>query len=84
MRQTKHNIRRSGSSPHVRGTLASNEAQYQAQRFIPARAGNTRRFDRHGDHRPVHPRTCGEHSSWKTLISNLYFIVKDSTDLNLG
>ena len=53
--------KRGGSSPPVRGTRGPARAAPEAQRFIPARAGNT--------HYPadvratvgVHPRPCGEH-----------------------
>ncbi len=55
-----------GSSPRARGTRHRDLAATRTNRFIPARAGNTRR--RPGPKRPgsVHPRARGEHpsSSW--------------------
>ena len=52
-----------GSSPHVRGTLPSSRTIRAHRRFIPARAGNTKRANICGRPSPVHPRTCGEHSA---------------------
>ncbi len=50
-----------GSSPRVRGTLASRRRRRTRRRFIPARAGNTRSCRRTLRLLPVHPRACGEH-----------------------
>ena len=49
-----------GSSPLVRGTVLVLPVRELRERFIPARAGNSRRADRTGRQRPVHPRSCGE------------------------
>ena len=54
-------MRHAGSSPRVRGTPECAGCRYQAHRFIPACAGNTRLRHRPGLPRPVHPRVCGEH-----------------------
>ena len=69
-----------GSSPHARGTQELEAKLQELGRFIPARAGNTlwrhlRRLDR-----PVHPRTRGEHSSWKWLITKRFLEVVFRTD----
>ena len=50
-----------GSSPHVRGTLAGAGTVIEHGRFIPACAGNTSRRPRRRLAAPVHPRMCGEH-----------------------
>ena len=51
----------SGSSPHMRGTLADQPQATPVDGIIPAYAGNTTRsawrISNHGDH----PRICGEH-----------------------
>ena len=51
----------SGSSPRMRGTHRPRRLRSDANRFIPAHAGNTwlRRAGR--SWQPVHPRACGEH-----------------------
>ncbi len=51
-----------GSSPRVRGTPPSTPHRSRRVRFIPARAGNTRRGRARPCPPPVHPRACGEHS----------------------
>ena len=51
---------RAGSSPPVRGTLPVDGLQGFPDRFIPARAGNSRRAVEARTPRPVHPRPCGE------------------------
>ncbi len=51
----------SGSSPRVRGTRPMAAAGLRAQRFIPARAGNTSSAAAGIVRRAVHPRACGEH-----------------------
>ena len=51
-----------GSSPLARGTLMREHKKNKVQRFIPARAGNTRGPTREGRRRAVHPRSRGEHS----------------------
>ena len=52
---------RIGSSPLARGTRASRRSRGRPFRFIPARAGNTRRPLSGNAFRPVHPRSRGEH-----------------------
>ena len=54
----------SGSSPHMRGTLTISSMKVAVIRFIPAYAGNTARRCTGAGRIPVHPRICGEHSSW--------------------
>ena len=54
-----------GSSPHMRGTLRVRGRRRRRGRFIPAHAGNTRRFAPPPLFKTVHPRTCGEHSTEK-------------------
>ena len=51
-----------GSSPHARGTPRAGGDGRLQQRFIPARAGNTRRSSSRTFSIAVHPRTRGEHS----------------------
>ncbi len=64
----EHPVRRSGlvkiggSSPRGRGTPELYGAQMQKLRFIPARAGNTRRWDGGSMGCSVHPRAGGEHA----------------------
>ena len=50
-----------GSSPLARGTPIYPGISRIPIRFIPARAGNTRRRTRPTPRRPVHPRSRGEH-----------------------
>ena len=50
-----------GSSPRTRGTLRSPHPLLQAQRFIPAHAGNTRSTGIMSCTGTVHPRARGEH-----------------------
>ena len=54
---------RAGSSPRLRGTLASDEPVGEFFRFIPAPAGNTAWCNTDCRTLAVHPRACGEH--WK-------------------
>ncbi len=49
-----------GSSPRVRGTPPNAHADSAGRRFIPACAGNARRYGRAPAARTVHPRVCGE------------------------
>ena len=51
---------RVGSSPRERGTRFAPVQEYVATRFIPARAGNARRFALRLFGLPVHPRASGE------------------------
>ena len=57
------NTRSTGSSPHVRGTSYMMPFGYGRARFIPARAGNMLAYTQGVGPAPVHPRTCGEHTS---------------------
>ena len=50
-----------GSSPPVRGTLATAVRTEWRRRFIPARAGNTVIWPPVALSAAVHPRPCGEH-----------------------
>ena len=50
-----------GSSPLARGTRAHPPGQPRADRFIPARAGNTGGEAGQGEGPAVHPRSRGEH-----------------------
>ena len=51
-----------GSSPRVRGTHCRHHREPEAERFIPACAGNTSFLAVFSLFRSVHPRVCGEHS----------------------
>ena len=53
--------REDGSSPRGRGTLQIVRGRRERRRFIPARAGNTRRELRRHIAESVHPRAGGEH-----------------------
>ena len=57
----EHLLMPAGSSPLARGTLKSDKRCYFVERFIPARAGNTRKGARFMRVHPVHPRSRGEH-----------------------
>ncbi len=58
-----------GSSPRVRGTLRTTGTTGQRRRFIPACAGNAG-FDASVSSAPtVHPRVCGERSSFRAATS---------------
>ena len=52
---------RFGSSPPARGTRCDSRTRLLQGRFIPARAGNTKRPARGPISTPVHPRPRGEH-----------------------
>ena len=53
----------SGSSPHMRGTLAASKSYSAAARIIPAHAGNTAFRAFRSGLSEDHPRTCGEHAT---------------------
>ena len=56
-----------GSSPRMRGTVTITEAEAAIYRFIPAHAGNRRRWPATARRSPVHPRACGEQMiAWNT------------------
>ena len=57
-----------GSSPLARGTRSDPRALRPRHRFIPARAGNTRRDERACAGAAVHPRSRGEHRSARSPI----------------
>ena len=61
MHVTTTSVPASGSSPPVRGTLRLQICWCKITRFIPARAGNTRRETCQSSRYAVHPRPCGEH-----------------------
>ena len=50
-----------GSSPLARGTPGTDVPGHNTNRFIPARAGNTRQVRRQRYDSAVHPRSRGEH-----------------------
>ena len=54
-----------GSSPRVRGTRTQEHRPHGPHRFIPACAGNSRPAGPIVRRRAVHPRVCGELSSWQ-------------------
>ena len=60
---TRHNcsLDSPGSSPRVRGTLLDAADEREAERFIPACAGNTAIASGLVLAHTVHPRVCGEH-----------------------
>ena len=68
-----------GSSPRVRGTLRQVFAAHYRVRFIPAGAGNAMPRRMLPSERSVHPRGCGERSSWKLLSRIAYLFVKQPT-----
>ncbi len=53
--------RKTGSSPHLRGTHRKPHYDIFPSRFIPAPAGNTATMPPCSTSCAVHPRTCGEH-----------------------
>ena len=53
-----------GSSPRVRGTAQMTKPDGGRYRFIPARAGNGFFSVRRTGYPTVHPRACGERSSF--------------------
>ena len=61
-----------GSSPRGRGTLRRRTATLAIGRFIPARAGNTRRSPALAYTLAVHPRAGGEHERKLREYSRIY------------
>ncbi len=53
-----------GSSPHARETLLLGNLDRQAERLIPACAGNTRLFQEGARPIPAHPRMRGKHLTY--------------------
>ena len=51
---------RTGSSPRLRGTVATGNTPSSLYRFIPAPAGNSPAAQRMASCSAVHPRACGE------------------------
>ena len=62
----------SGSSPPARGTHEALKRLLYGDRFIPARAGNTRPGFGGSFPRPVHPRPRGEHDRPTALLSERF------------
>ena len=58
-----------GSSPLARGTHPPSNQRVTAERFIPARAGNTETATCAGAQAPVHPRSRGEHCTTRRGLS---------------
>ena len=54
-----------GSSPRLRGTEFKRSRDEHQVRFIPAPAGNSLVIGTHFASHAVHPRACGEQSSWE-------------------
>ena len=54
-----------GSSPHMRGTHRVAVGHTLPAGIIPAHAGNTDTVSKSSLANRDHPRTCGEHRSWK-------------------
>ena len=69
---SRRKLRRFGSSPRVRGTEPSDELHGFPRRFIPACAGNSNRIASFCKSTAVHPRVCGEQSSFCPPYSILY------------
>ena len=63
MRSSTASVRRSGSSPHTRGTLISIPPISSLSRIIPAYAGNTGSACPRSGRARDHPRIRGEHVS---------------------
>ena len=62
-------VRPSGSSPRVRGTLEIHCVGKRLRGIIPACAGNTLRPKLSGDTIRDHPRVCGEHQfTYKSMV----------------
>ena len=75
-------VQRYGPSPRGRGTHRMGRCRHRQSRSIPAWAGNTGPGRGRRDQGPVHPRVGGEHSSYNTMIQNVFFEYRESTDLD--
>ena len=64
-------VHNGGSSPRVRGTPEYPSNRERLERFIPARAGNTRSLSGVEGVIPVHPRACGEHKTLGETVNPL-------------
>ena len=62
-------LHRSGSSPHVRGALATCLATVLLSGIIPACAGSTWNHSIRRRRRRDHPRMCGEHTDTSRAMS---------------
>ena len=58
-----------GTSPRVRGTVATQARQERDPRYIPACAGNSWLVGSGTDVTPVHPRVCGEQALTAFMLS---------------
>ena len=63
---------RRGSSPLARGTRYRASLRYRPHRLIPARAGNTAIFRLDVRSVSAHPRSRGEHRSWRRFVPWLF------------
>ena len=69
---------RTGSSPRMRGALASGHFESSSTGIIPADAGSTR-VPQPGRHRHAdHPRGCGEHCMWVSMNPMRWIIPADA------
>ena len=57
-----------GSSPHVRGTPRTDRREWRTMGIIPACAGNTLAFASRIGSWWDHPRMCGEHGFFRTIV----------------
>ena len=64
----RNGLHRTGSSPRGRGTPVMCDRGRAVERFIPARAGNTRHRARAAMRSAVHPRAGGEHRLGRSTI----------------
>ncbi len=67
-------LRFAGSSPRARGTHNLPRAHLCVERFIPARAGNSKHQERNRIVRPVHPRARGTLASRRAGAARIRFI----------
>ena len=68
-----------GSSPQVRGTFVPLNSSPPLRRFIPAGAGNIPLLSVKNSVISVHPRRCGEHTSYNLLKYQRTFNIKSFT-----